>query len=58
MDETRLWVSRRLAGQPGLEGPSNGELGSSFFCAPTAGRRILRRLARSLRDRGNRRPAE
>jgi hypothetical protein len=31
MNASRLWVSRRLAGQPGLEGPSNGELGSSFF---------------------------
>jgi len=31
MVTTRLWVSQLMLGQPGLEGPGYGELGSFHF---------------------------
>jgi len=35
--DQRLWVSALEGGQPGLEGPGNGEPGSSFLCAEITG---------------------
>jgi hypothetical protein len=37
MHAVRLWVSTRKSGQPGLEDPGNGELGSSFLRAKGLG---------------------
>jgi len=37
MHGLRLWVSARKGGQPSLEDPGNGELGSSFLGAEDGG---------------------